>query len=281
MIIEMFLTSSLLPALCAGLLALALSFLGGWKRDLIQGALFAGAFFFGFYRIQGGVGNFQSAGMEALVVLPVLLWLSLFFLRRPGFDSLWRLVLSVGFVVLLAWPLLKGVSSFLSLQTLQGRILISFTLMTFVLWSFMERRLQGEWWAASLSAALVSSAAAALYFLFEGSASLSQVFGVMATFSGVLLGISLVFDGRFSGRAVAVYLGTLVVLILMTGALYMDLKPLSLLVLCLPYAVAALRPFIPVARGGVIKEVLLTGLPGALSVSWLIYQSYIHSGPLY
>jgi hypothetical protein len=283
MIIELFVKNSLLPALFLGLLCLSLSFLKGWKKDLTQGALFAGAFFVSFYQIQGGIGNYQKAGMEALVVLPLLLWLTLFFVQRSSQVFLFQLVMSFFLVSLLAWPLMHGFSSgFLHFHTTLSRTLIAFVLLTTCVWSYMGRQFRREgWWASHLTACLVSSGAAALFFLFKSSASLSQTFGFLATVSGVLLALSLFFGWRVSEKVAAVYLAALFVLLLMAGCLYMDIRPLRTLVLCVPFLIAVLRPFFPLSRGGVIKEVLVTGIPAVISVAWLVYQAYLQSGPLY
>lgn len=284
MIVESFIKSSLIPALFLSLLCLATGPLKGFTRDLFQGLLFAGALSFGIYMIRGGMGQFELGGMESLFYLPPILLLSVIFTGRFGLGFVPRLAVVSGLVLVLSHPLFPSLdlSSF-SLGDVHLRVAVAFILLTWALWSMGERHFAEEGrWVSWTVGCLVAWGAAALFFLFESSALMSQLFGLFATVSGMILAVSFLFGWKVSARAASAYLMALPILCLAAGAFYMEVSSLRLVAFCLPFLVALFRLPVSYGRLKVLREIIVMGLLSALVVGWLVYQAYkASSGSLY
>lgn len=280
MIIESFVKSSLLPAFFLSLLCLSTGFLKGRGRDIAQGLLFAGALVIGLYQIKGGYGDFFAGGTEALLLVPIVYLVSLPALFLTRFNFLIRALFIFVTVWLLCFPLLGSRVS-LDLESETIRYGLSFGLLALCLWSFSQRQFEKGWWASLVVACLVAWGASAVFFLFKGSALISQCFGLFATVSGVLFGVAVFFGWRLSALVASAYLVSLPVLFLLAGVLYLEVTALRVMALCLPFLIVAIRPLLPFSRGGAIKEAFISGILCALSVTWVIYETYVSSDPLY
>lgn len=267
MIIESFLVGALAPAVLVLTLCLFV------KSPWMQGLFFVVGFLWGLFQIRGSFGNIQQGGVEASVLLPLILCLPLISAKKESFRSFLSVIaLGLG-VYLVSFPVFE--SPFTS------RIPLAFLLLLLSLWSFSKRRLTGNLHLTQLTVIFIFSASVAVMFLLSGSASMGQIFGMFATFSGVSLAMSLFFRSRLPMEFMALALVGLPMLFLFMGSLYMNLSPLYLMSYCLPFGVAALRSFLGPPLRVQILEVLLVALLCVLTVIWQLYTLSQNSGPLY
>lgn len=257
MIVESFFVGALAPAIVVLLLCLFV------KSPWMQGLFFIGGLIWGLYYIRGGIGGFQKGGVEASVWLPLILCLPLIAFKLGRLRSfLSVLALGVG-VYVISFPVFDSPFS--------SRIPLAYLLLALSLWSFSKRRLSGNLHLTQLTVVFIFCASVAVMFLLSGSASMSQTFGMFATFAGVSLATSLMYRDRLPMEFMALALVGLPVLFLLMGSVYMNLSPLYLMSYCLPFGVAAVRSFLGPPLRPQALEVLLVGLLSVLTVAWQLY----------
>ena len=270
------LRSVVLPAVLAGLALVLTGRQPEPRRQGGQGLILGAGFVLGAYLLLFHLGLPPADVNESLSYAAAVL--AIFTLVQPaavGARYVARALFTAGALALVLYHIAPQLTAGVGLRNLAA-----FYCLSLGSWSITETSAARVGQPAVLASAFVTTLSLSAIAMISGSATLSQLAGVVAGLLGASFAVAAVMPKRVSIEAVTPFASVLIGTFATAMHFYLDVNPWHLIACFLPFAVLLIAKHLPIPKNPLIEAAFITAL-SAIPLGLFLNHLLDTAGPLY